>query len=143
MGLPVEALRESTPMAAPIVPFSRAFSGPNDTVRSVAVQEDGKILSAGGFTAVNGITRNRIARLNPDGSLDDSFSCDVAGPNGWVHALALQSDGKILLGGWFNMVNGAARTNLARLNPDGSLDSSFSPSVTSTQGWGVLYTFCM
>ena len=56
--------------------------------------------------------RNRIARLHPDGSLDASFNPDV---NNNVLSLALQSDGKILLGGLFSSIDGQSRENIARL----------------------------
>lgn len=56
----------------------------------------------------------------------DGFAPDV---NGTVHAIAVQSDGKILIGGRFTSVAGSLRTNLARLNPDGSLDSPFTAAA--------------
>ena len=69
----------------------------------VVVQPDGKILIGGDFTTLspNGgaaVTRNRIARLNPDGTLDTTFNPDA---NETVYAIALQADGKILVGGFF------------------------------------------
>jgi len=73
---------------------------------------------AGSFGVVNGVSRVGVARLNRDGSLDANFnpaieSFEYAWP--WVNALGLQWDGKILIGGEFDTVNGQARTNLARL----------------------------
>src|SRR5450631_4882894 len=70
----------------------------NDKVRVVVVQPDGKILLGGEFTtlAPNGgatVTRNHIARLNPDGTLDTAFNPNA---NGDVYAIAVQADGKIL-----------------------------------------------
>ena len=75
----------------------------NGTVRVVVVQPDGKILIGGDFTTLspNGgvaVTRNRIARLNPDGTLDTAFNPNA---NGTVYAIAVQADGKILAGGTF------------------------------------------
>ena len=75
----------------------------NGTVRVVVVQPDGKILIGGDFTTLspNGgapVTRNRIARLNPDGTLDTAFNPNA---NGTVYAIAVQADGKILVGGDF------------------------------------------
>src|SRR6266404_5560944 len=75
----------------------------NDYVRVVVVQPDGKILIGGDFTTVspNGglaVTRNRIARLNPDGTLDTAFNPDASGD---VLAIAVQADGKVLAGGDF------------------------------------------
>src|SRR6476660_4016068 len=71
----------------------------NNSVLATAVQSDGKILLGGFFTTVspNGgpaVTRNRIARLNPDGTLDVAFNPNA---NNGVRAIVLQNDGKILI----------------------------------------------
>jgi uncharacterized delta-60 repeat protein len=95
---------------------------------SVVAQADGKVLIGGFFTAVNGISRNGIARLNSDGSLDSSFNPGT-GTDGYVLSVALQRDGKVLIGGSFTKVNGTNRNNLARLNANGSPDSTFSPGA--------------
>src|SRR5206468_7634556 len=77
--------------------FGSGFSGANNTVTCVAVQSDGSVLMGGEFTVVNGQTRNYIARLNADGSLDTNFGNGLAGPNGPVDSMAIQSDGKLLI----------------------------------------------
>lgn len=105
-------------------------SGPNSTVLALAQQPDGKLIIGGYFTAVNGVARNRIARLNSDGSLDAGFNPGT-GANDRVIALAVQPDGKILLGGAFSQINGVARSCIARLNSDGSLDAAFNPNTSS------------
>ncbi|MBE0541227.1 MAG: immunoglobulin domain-containing protein [Verrucomicrobia bacterium] len=94
---------------------------------ALAVQADRKILVGGAFTTLRGQIRNRIGRLNPDGTLDNGFN---PGANGSVYALAVQTDGKIVVGGQFTMLGGQPRTNIARLNADGTLDGTFNPSVT-------------
>ena len=76
----------------------------NGAVRVVVVQPDGKILIGGDFTTLspNGgapVTRNHIARLNPDGTLDTAFNPNANGHA--VYAIAVQADGKILAGGSF------------------------------------------
>jgi uncharacterized delta-60 repeat protein len=96
----------------------------NGSVYALIQQSDGKLVIAGDFTMIEGQPRNRIARLNSDGTLDASFNPGAGGP---VDALALQPDGKILLGGTYFTVGGQPRTNLARLNPNGSLDLAFNP----------------
>ncbi len=103
-------------------------SGANEAVLSVALQKDGKMIIGGNFTAINSTNCNRIARLYPDGSLDNSFS-PGSGANSSVRTVALQADGKVLIGGDFTSVNGTNRSNIARLNTDGSLDNSFNPST--------------
>jgi len=103
-------------------------SGPNSNVFEIVIQPDGKILIGGIFTAVGGVTRNRIARLNADGTLDTSFD-PGSGANQTIQTISLQPDGKILVGGDFTSFNGVARNRLARLNSDGSLDTSFNPGT--------------
>ncbi len=100
-------------------------TGFNDSVRLVGVQEDGRILVGGFFTEFNGMVRNRVARLMPDGSLDDSFDVG-AGANGSVYSMAVQSDGKILVGGSFSTFNNLNRSGIVRLNPDGSVDTGIN-----------------
>ena len=78
----------------------------------------------GGFSTFNGIGRNFIARLNANGTLDNTFDPGT-GANGPIFAVAVQADGKVLIGGDFTTVNGTALTNLARLHANGSVDTSF------------------
>lgn len=107
-------------------------------VSSLALQSDGKILLGGYFGKVNGIARVHIARLNADGTLDLTFDPGSGAGTGTpslassiaVKAIALQADGKIVIGGVFDQFNGVTHSSLARLNPNGSLDSSFAPVVT-------------
>lgn len=102
--------------------------GANSRVNALAVQTDDKILVGGNFTQLDSTARNRLGRLNADGSLD-TFNPGVTG--GQVQSLAVQADGKILVGGGFNMVAGTARSRIARLNSDGTLDASFNPGADS------------
>ncbi len=105
--------------------FGNGLAGANSSVYAVAVQGDGKVIIGGAFTTVNGTNRGSIARLNSDGSLDTSFGNGLAGANDGVYAVAVQGDGKVLIGGFFTTVNGTTRTRIARLNSDGSVDTSF------------------
>jgi len=100
-------------------------TGFNDEVWSIAIQNDDKILCCGSFTSYNGTTRNRIVRLNSDGTLDSSFNIGT-GFNSLVLSITIQSDGKILCGGPFTSYNGTTRNRIVRLNSDGTLDSSFN-----------------
>ncbi|MBV8858061.1 MAG: DUF4214 domain-containing protein [Acidobacteria bacterium] len=97
-----------------------AFNAP---VEVVALQPDGKVIVSGSFTGIPGAIR--IARLNADGSLDSSFNTG-AGLNDFAVAIAVQPDGKIVIGGYFTSVNQTAHQHIARLNADGSVDSSFN-----------------
>ncbi len=105
-----------------------AGTGNNSSINAVALQSDGKVLIGGVFTAANGTSRTNLARLNANGSLDSSFN-PGAGANGSVNSLAAQSDGKVLIGGYFTTINGTNRNHIARLNANGSLDSSFNPGT--------------
>src|SRR5262249_6012375 len=100
-------------------------SGANDAVFSVAIQSDAKVLIGGYFTKVNGVNRNRIARLNANGTLDTSFQNGLAGADSGVYSIAVQTDGKLVIGGLFTTVNGVSRHQIARLNQNGTLDTEF------------------
>src|SRR5437773_1040716 len=111
--------------------------GANAEITCLALQADGKILVGGSFTTLGGggtgtFVRNRIARLNPDGTLDMAFN---PGANERISAIALQPDGKILVGGNFTTCGGGgsgtvSRSCIARLNPDGTVDMSFDPGAS-------------
>ena len=111
--------------------------GADNAIKTLIVQPDGKILVGGDFTMLGGggtgtTVRNHIGRINADGSLDLSFD---PGANGPVNILALQPDGKILVGGNFSGLGGGTgtttRNNIGRLNADGSVDASFNPGTTT------------
>lgn len=101
----------------------RSGTSVNYTVNQVALQPDGKIIIVGGFTQVGSQARNRIARLNADGSLDPTFN-PGAGANAPVNAAVVRTDGRILIGGAFTAYNGVARKMVALINGDGSLNAS-------------------
>ncbi len=106
-----------------IDPTFGQFSGANGDVYAACVQPDGKIVIGGAFTTVNGVSRNYLARLNADGSLDTNFSAPA---DYYVNALAIRSDGKILVGGQFKNVSNASHPYMVQLNNDGSVDSGFT-----------------
>ena len=111
--------------------------GPNNRPLAIAVQPDGKILIGGQFTSIDGVPRARIARLNSNGSLDTTFN-PGAGAVGWtspeVNSISLQADGRLVISGRFGTYDGVNRGNIARVNPDGSLDASFVPTGNGTNG---------
>jgi len=103
---------------------------PNQRVFAVVVQPDGKILVGGSFDRIAGAQMRCIARLNSDGAIDTTFNPGL-GADSSVQAVALQADGKILIGGTFHEVDGAERGCVARLNRDGTVDRSFAPNGIS------------
>lgn len=100
-------------------------SGFNNNVNAICIQSDGKILVGGNFTIYNGVTINRIVRLNIDGTIDSTFNCG-SGANGNINAIKLQTDGKIIIVGEFTIFNGFSKNRIVRLNLDGSLDTTFN-----------------
>ena len=98
----------------------------NDTVLSLALQADGKILAGGFFTSIGGELRNHMARLDATTGLADSLNPDV---DGLVNSIAVQTDGKILAAGAFTSVGGQTRHNIARLDPTTGLADSFNPNA--------------
>jgi uncharacterized delta-60 repeat protein len=101
----------------------------NAIVRVVVVQPDGKILFGGDFTTVGGITRNHIARLNPNGDLDMAFDPNA---DNIVYSIAVQADGKVLAGGDFTNIGGQPRNRIARLDATTGLADSFNPNANNT-----------
>ena len=109
---------------------SNVGGGAGNTVSSLALQTDGKILLGGGFTTFDSVAAPRMIRLNSDGTTDTAFSTALGtGPDSQVKSVALQSDGKILVGGDFTSWDSVATGRLVRLNSDGSLDSSFATAI--------------
>jgi len=113
-------------------PGMAAPSGINPMPLAMIVQPDGKIIVGGAFTTVAGQSQTNLARLDENGNLDDTFRPVLGGatyPD--VQTVVLQADGRIIIGGMFNSLNGGTRSRLARLNPNGTLDSSFNPGANS------------
>ncbi|HMS42736.1 MAG TPA: hypothetical protein PKE69_21070, partial [Pyrinomonadaceae bacterium] len=98
-------------------------------IRSVIVQPDGKIIVFGDFNLVligtTTIGNRGIARLNNDGSFDNSFVTPMTGNGYSIYTASLEPDGKILIGGSFDQVQDARINALARINANGNYDSTF------------------
>ncbi|MCC2544888.1 IPT/TIG domain-containing protein [Hymenobacter sp. BT175] len=136
---PFDACQARTLTATATTPaFAMTRSGLSGAAQCVVQQPDGKILLGGTFQswqfATHYISQNNLTRINVDGTLDTGFSVG-SGFDGTVNSIALQADGKILVGGQFAYYNGAAAPNLIRLNADGTVDASFG------LGSGFGYTF--
>lgn len=114
-------------------------TGANGSTYKVALQSDGKILVVGEFSTWNGTTVNGIVRLNSDGTRDTVFTSNTGtavtgltpGFGTGIYAIAIQSDGKIILGGSFTTWNGGSVNLAVRLNTDGTKDTTFSTQAVS------------
>lgn len=95
-------------------------------IQSLAIQADGKIIVIGSFTWFGGVYRSSIVRLNTNGSVDPSFGFTASGVDGDLYTVSLQSDGKVIIGGYFEHYGNDAVSNIARLNSNGTLDASFN-----------------
>ena len=104
----------------------------NATIYKIALQSDGKIVVAGDFSTFNGATKGRITRLNADGSSDSSFDNGGTGFNSTVRDVFVQANGKLTVSGAFVSFNGSPLTRVARLNSDGTRDTSFDPTGVFT-----------
>jgi uncharacterized delta-60 repeat protein len=130
--------------------FAPHFASFTFLTRASAIQPDGKILISGDFNRANGVLRGRIARFHPNGTLDAAFDASISGSqpasSGFedVNKIAVQADGKILLGGAFARINGETHAILGRVNQDGSTDSAFNPILSyEGSGGGDIYSITL
>src|SRR5258706_8621617 len=101
-----------------------SLSGADYIVEAIVLQPDGKVLIAGQFHNYAGVPRSGIARLNSTGSIDATFT-PGQGANESVFTLAVQPDGKPIIGGFFNVYDGHPQNAVARLNTNGTYDATF------------------
>jgi uncharacterized delta-60 repeat protein len=111
--------------------FNAGGSGVDSTVTEILIQADGKIIVGGFFNSFNEVAAPYLIRLNTDGSKDAGFNTGT-GPNGYVNAISMDANGKILAGGKFTGFNGVAANNLVRLNANGSKDAVFTGSALNS-----------
>src|SRR5262245_193975 len=118
----------------------------DQTGHAVAIQPDGKIVLAGGAANTNGRTGIGLTRYNPDGTLDRSLSGDgrvrtAIGHGVFAEAIAIQPNGRIVVGGRAETNSYRDALAMARYLPDGSLDTSFSGNgklvITRIGAWNV------
>lgn len=112
-----------------------SISNLNDrSIKALAVQPDGKIYISGSFSSSTN-TPDKILRLNPDGSPDQSLTTIplIAGPDfgQFIRKIQPLPDGKFLACGYFSTANGNSRSNLARFNSDGSFDSTLTTQINN------------
>ncbi len=102
-------------------------------IEAIETYSDGKILLGGRFDLINNITRYRLARLNADSTVDNTFQVNNSGTGNYfsiikdIYQIRLQPDGKMVVSGFFDyFLGGVMKKNLVRLNSDGSIDSTFN-----------------
>src|SRR6185295_46032 len=98
---------------------------------------DQKILVGGLFTTIGGQTRNRIARLNTNGT------ADTFNPNSTntIYSIAVQPDGKVLVGGAFATIQSTARNRIARFDAAGAIDTTFNANLAA--GGSTVYSIAV
>lgn len=102
----------------------------NDEAFAVAIQPEDQKIVISGYTYINTNGEIAVVRFNPNGTLDQTFDNDgivitgVDWDDDWANALALQSDGKIVVAGYADGVS-SEEFAVVRYNSDGSLDDSF------------------
>ena len=114
--------------------FNVLNSGPTaaSSIYCAAIQDDGSIILGGRFRNYNKQKRRRLIRVFSDGSFDSTFEVGYKFNRGGLHAIAIQDDGKILVGGSFTRFRGKRINHILRLHSDGSIDTSFD----SGRGFG-------
>ncbi len=98
-------------------------------VDDLATHLDGRIAIVGDFRVVNGVTRNGVAWLQPNGALDLGFDPGSGAEDSTARRVVIEPDGRTVIGGWFMRVRGAERRGFARFNTDGTLDPAFDPGL--------------
>lgn len=104
--------------------------GVDGYIKDLAKQRDGKALLAGSFTRIGGIPRPYIARLNQDGTLDDSFQPALLIGGSYAQLSVEDANGNIVVVGDFEAVGEDPRNGFARFSPQGVLDPNFNPGLT-------------
>lgn len=107
-----------------------------NSIKAMAVQSDGKIIIGGLFTSYNGTARINLARLNANGTLDNTFVSNFISDGNTVECIEIQNDGKIIVGGSFTSYGSYQRSGIIRLNSNGTIDTSFNPGTGID--WGII-----
>jgi uncharacterized delta-60 repeat protein len=102
---------------------------------AMAVLPDGRLLVGGSYVAPGQLQSAMLVRLRANGALDPTFAADIraGGEERSVRAIQVQSDGRILIAGQFDTVGGLVRSNIARLLPDGAVDPTFAPGMSTDE----------
>jgi uncharacterized delta-60 repeat protein len=116
---------------AGLLTFTPGSIANGSAVVTVIVQDDGGTANGGVDKSTNAFTI-QVNQVIP-GRVDSSFNPDIAGIAAtFISTAVLEGDGNIVIGGSFSSVGGVARSNIARLNVDGTLDTAFDPNVNDS-----------
>lgn len=137
-GFPIERIARLDANGVVDAGFRPRLAHRNDLpeVYSILATTNGPLLIAGYFDRVNNEPRANLASLQSDGTLDPAFDPEltISGALPLVVGMAMQPDGRIVIGGTFEEVDGRPRAGIARLGPDGSLDAGFAPGTGISGG---------
>ncbi|MCB9250873.1 MAG: T9SS type A sorting domain-containing protein [Flavobacteriales bacterium] len=101
------------------------YPGADAGINELIIQPDDKVIVAGMFKNFKGKAAGRIIRMQPNGGIDSTWIRSAGGADSDIRGMALQPDGKVLVGGIFSMYDGMTANRLVRLNSDGSIDTTF------------------
>jgi uncharacterized delta-60 repeat protein len=117
--------------------FNPRDGGGTEWIGAMAVQNDGQILVGGRLFRIATYPANGLARLNPDGTNDTSFTLGLSGSLVYVNDIDLQCNGDAIIAGNFEAPNGLSNGNLMKISPSGQIVSSFDPNVDNSNGGGT------
>ncbi|PXY40355.1 calcium-binding protein [Flavobacterium cheongpyeongense] len=105
--------------------YLSAGVGFDNSVLKIVPLSDDKIMVFGNFSKFNGMPSAKIARILPNGDLDNTFNSAQSGANNAIKTATQQLDGKMIIAGSFTSYNNTICNRIARILADGSIDNSF------------------
>jgi uncharacterized delta-60 repeat protein len=112
-------------------------SGANQSIVDLIIQNNGKIVVIGNFTNFNGVAKNKIVRLNSNGSLDNTFTNPTGTLN--LSSIDITSTQKLLVGGTFTSYNGSGKNQMVVLNTNGTVDVSFTLPASIVNVYEIMF----
>lgn len=134
-GVPVDANTGLPALNFPVVS--------DGTIYSVVPDGSGGWFIGGSFTMVGGVSRNAVARINADGTINESWNANI-GAGGIVYAMAIGGTGnsRLYLGGSFSSVGGSPRNNIAAVSvSNGALDTWYLATGANGTVYAITMTF--
>lgn len=116
------------------------FTPTSKYINTFVTQSDNKIIIVGKFTRVNGESYSCVARLNTNGTLDNTFNNPALSAAEEVRDVVIQNDGKIVIVGKFNS---SPNNGIIRLNDDGTIDASLDVNDTNDFTFDTLYSIAL